>query len=104
MGDYALQQFAQVLKTVFPASATVGRMGGDEFIAIVPNADSAEIDRYVENMQQEMQLRSQKEDSITLSAAYGCAFSSERKDAHAVYSLADERMYECKRAMKMGRR
>ncbi|MCI5856125.1 MAG: hypothetical protein MR016_01995 [Agathobacter sp.] len=35
--------------------------------------------------------------------AYGCAYSGEAESAHAVYSLADERMYEHKRLSKMGR-
>lgn len=104
MGDYALQQFADVLKNVFPETASVGRMGGDEFIVILPDTDRKLVKGYIASMVKEMEDRSRKEKEIILSSAYGCAFSDEGEDVQSVYALADERMYECKRAMKMERK
>jgi diguanylate cyclase (GGDEF)-like protein len=41
-GDRVLQQVAEVLTTFALADRVVGRMGGDEFVVLLPNTDQAE--------------------------------------------------------------
>ena len=103
-GDEALKRFADVMRESFPPQTTLGRMGGDEFIAILPDANQSKVDAYLARLQKNMDKQNQGGSPVTLSAAYGAAFRGERDNSHAVYSLADERMYECKRAMKMERK
>lgn len=77
-------------------------MGGDEFIVIMPEISRSEAESMVREMQENMEDK-----KITLSTAYGLAMSDEvpsDEDAHAAYRLADSRMYENKKASKMGRR
>jgi diguanylate cyclase (GGDEF)-like protein len=103
-GDKALQDFAKVLKEAFPGDATVGRMGGDEFAAILPDTDRKTAEGYIDRMLQMMQeYNDHAAGVVRLSTAYGCACGSEADTPHGVYSKADERMYECKRRMKLAK-
>jgi diguanylate cyclase (GGDEF)-like protein len=103
-GDRALQDFAKVLVQAFPDSATVGRMGGDEFAAILPNTDRKTAEGYIDRMLYLMQEYNEKATGeVRLSTAYGCACGNEADTPHGVYSKADERMYECKRRMKLAK-
>lgn len=103
-GDRALRAFAKVLCDVFPSEALVCRTGGDEFAVILPGFDRDQTNKIVQDMNEEMERRNtQCNDEITLSAAYGCAYSDESSNPHAVYKIADQRMYACKKEMHMGR-
>lgn len=87
-GDELLKNFADVLRASFRSSDIVGRLSGDEFIAILRGASLAECQDKV----RQMALR------LPFSISYGCAHSSEcpTKSAQDVYRLADSRMYEMK--------
>lgn len=107
MGDVLLKRFADMLTEVYSSYGTVGRMGGDEFIVILPEVSYRETEKLIAEMNFVMTNKNAEDSSITLSTAYGFAMSTEVEDdtdAHAAYRLADDRMYEHKRASKMGRR
>lgn len=103
VGDKALQMFADVLRMVFPSQANIYRMGGDEFAVIIPGVDEEKSQEYIRVMIDEMERRNMVEEEITLSTAYGCAYSYEGAQAHSVYKLADQRMYNCKKDMHLER-
>ena len=94
-GDRLLMSAAQVISETFSTSGIIGRMGGDEFISIIPSTDSIMIDKLVEKLQSLM-----KEANVSI--AYGIAYSSEFKNptTKLVYDLADDRMYENKKLQK----
>ena len=105
-GDALLKRFAEMLMEVYGLHGTVGRMGGDEFIVILPEITREEVESLVEHMKATMLRMSVNTTQLKLSTAYGVAMSDEvgkDQDAHAVYRLADERMYENKRQSKLGR-
>ena len=105
-GDALLKRFAEMLMEVYGLHGTVGRMGGDEFIVILPEITREEVESLVEHMKATMLRMSVNTPQLKLSTAYGVAMSDEvgkDQDAHAVYRLADERMYENKRQSKLGR-
>ncbi len=107
MGDAMLKKFADMLMEVYSLIGTVGRMGGDEFIVIMPEISRSEAESMVREMLENMAQKNMEDKKITLSTAYGLAMSDEvpsDEDAHAAYRLADSRMYENKKASKMGRR
>ncbi len=103
VGDDALKSFADVLRMVFPDNALICRTGGDEFAVILPNCDEAKTQLLVRGMLEEMERRNEKEEVITLSTAYGCAYSHESDNPYNVYKLADQRMYACKKDMHLAR-
>lgn len=103
VGDAAIQSFAQVLKESFSSDWIVGRMGGDEFFVLATEANAMDVENSLKIFSEKMQNCVVANTDVKLSAAYGCAYSGEADSAHAVYSLADERMYVHKRRSKLGR-
>lgn len=103
MGDELLKAFADVFKTAFAGVGTAIRMGGDEFLAIVRAEHLDDIEPALQRMEM-LQKASAVELPIPLEVACGVARRSECGDgpvlAENVYSLADDRMYDRKAAMK----
>ena len=101
-GDRLLKDFAAILVKTFAADGTVGRMGGDEFIVILPRISKVRLQGRLEVMEEMMARQNVREKDIRLSVAWGYAFSTECAggDTQAVYDLADQRMYKMKRSMK----
>lgn len=96
MGDALLKRFADMLTEVYSSYGTVGRMGGDEFIVILPEVSYRETEKLIAEMNFVMTKKNAEDSNITLSTAYGFAMSTEVEDdtdAHAAYRLADDRMY-----------
>lgn len=101
VGDRALQAFARIIGKTFPNDATVGRMGGDEFVAIMPNTTERDVENCVTEMNRMIaEFNASGTEKFVLSAAWGIAMGLATDNAHAVYSRADAKMYECKRSMK----
>lgn len=107
-GDEYLCEFSTLLKDCCAGKATVGRMGGDEFIAIFEDVD----EKYIQNVIRDMNKRSgngnmpeTREIGSGISFAYGYAVSSPDRPmtTSKAFEIADEKMYECKRKQKVGR-
>lgn len=105
VGDQMITDFSQVLQEVFGTLGTVGRMGGDEFIVILPNVNDAQVTLLLQAMDEQIELRNAQPREYQLSCASGFASSEEVDDSDflAAYKLADERMYENKRKSRLGR-
>ena len=105
-GDEMIKRFADTLTDVFCLHGTVGRMGGDEFLVLMPDSTAKEAQSLLAEFEAAMQRKNSQNPLIKLSAAYGMAMSYEADvslDVHAAYRLADDRMYENKRKSKLGR-
>ncbi len=100
-GDRLLNGFAEILKNSFTDASLIGRMGGDEFIIILPYIDNTRTSRDLECLTDLMKYRNTVEKHIKYSASYGFADSKEKVlqnnlTAQNVYLLADTRMYVMK--------
>lgn len=93
-GDELLKNFADILRASFRSTDICGRMSGDEFIAILFDVTPQE---YGEKVRQVLT-------ELPISVSFGAAHSDEvhTRDAHAVYKLADERMYKMKQQVHGG--
>lgn len=102
MGDEMIKQFAQILEYAFADVATVGRMGGDEFIAIFPDVEKVDVDDYLKIMNYYISKKNEEFDDFQIHVAYGYCQSNESADMKAkdVYKTADARMYKMKYKMK----
>jgi len=101
-GDKLLSGFANILKESFTEAILIGRMGGDEFIVVLPFINEERCERAIKCMIDLMMYRTSKEEHIRYSASWGSATSSDLKfkpDATAgdVYLLADTKMYAMKK-------
>lgn len=100
-GDRAIQAFATCIRKAFPKEVTVGRMGGDEFIAIAPGMDEAAAKSCVDAMNGQMAAYNIiNNEPFKLSAAWGIAQGKGSDNPREIYTAADQKMYDCKRLMK----
>ena len=103
-GDHFIVAAAKLIKTVVPTDAIAARIGGDEFVIIIPSvlADSAEqialairsaIDKY--NVDQPV---------IPLGMSVGWAATSKPEKMNTIFKQADSRMYQDKYTNAKARR
>ena len=101
-GDKLLLGFANILKESFTDAMLIGRMGGDEFIVILPFINDDRCQRDLKCLMDLMCYRTSKEDHIRYSASWGYATSDDsvfnsNVTALDVYLMADTRMYSMKK-------
>nr|WP_297706734.1 GGDEF domain-containing protein [uncultured Butyrivibrio sp.] len=101
-GDRLISTFSQILQDSFTDASLVGRMGGDEFIVILPYADNNRTNRDINCFNDQLKYRNSIESHLKFSASYGFADSKDPalKDnltPQKVYLLADSRMYQMKK-------
>lgn len=118
-GDELIKAFADVLREIYGLYGIVARTGGDEFVVIMDNVSSKQVDKLIDQMHSYMDEKNHKMSDIKLSTAYGYALSDEtfteselkgelpdeahRIDPHTIYRIADDRMYAYKKKSKLGR-
>jgi diguanylate cyclase (GGDEF)-like protein len=95
-GDRALQGAARRLTGVVRESDTVGRIGGDEFLAILPDIDGAHDAALVAG-----KMRAAMSDAgpaeLVLSASIGIAlYPQDGSSSHELIACADKAMYRAK--------
>lgn len=102
-GDILLRVVAETFRRVSPPVARISRIGGDEFVILLPQFD----DRQVSTLAFELRKALKKENvkhPFPVSVAIGYATKdSQNQTIHDVLALADARMYEDKNAYKAGR-
>ncbi len=105
-GDWAIGKAADALKLAFTSQDVVGRIGGDEFVALTfeaePNAEErlrSVIDAAMEKFNQESGKPYRLGISLGFHRPEPCAPGTEPNLDHLL-GLADEALYEAKRARK----
>lgn len=104
-GDEVLNEIARRLRACVKGNDTVGRLGGDEFLAVLQHCDvhrAAQLaGRMLEALYEPITLNSKHDTSITLSASIGIAlYPHDGHDTDTLLRNADMAMY---RAKSMGR-
>jgi diguanylate cyclase (GGDEF)-like protein len=102
-GDDIIRQAAELILSNFENCGVVGRMGGDEFIAILVNTSEEEVEERLEHFRSDVHIANARMKDYPLSIAFGYASSSEMEtlNIEKIYQLADCRMYENKKEYKM---
>lgn len=100
-GDKLISGFSEILKNSFTDALLVGRMGGDEFIVVLPFVDEDRTTRDLNCLTDQLDHRNSTETRLRFSASWGCATSKDKElpsyaTAQNVYLLADQRMYVMK--------
>lgn len=103
-GDLLITKFADLLRHSAPVDTFIGRLGGDEFIAIMPNATTERISVFTEKLQaaNHTECGDSSNQRLQVSFAFGHACSDAYPDCsiHALLDIADRRMYQDKESMK----
>jgi diguanylate cyclase (GGDEF)-like protein len=99
-GDRALTLFARLLRGSLRGSDLAGRMGGDEFATYLVEADEEAGSRLLERLGDQVdELVAAEELPEGFGFSAGLAhFPDEAGDADALFRVADQRLYEAKRA------
>ena len=104
-GDRILVKIAGALNDNFRREDSICRIGGDEFVVLMPHGGKDLRDEIVSSVEGVNRELSNVEDGlppITVSA--GIADGRHASDAVTLFELADRAMYECKRSGKHGYR
>jgi len=98
-GDRLLKSFAATLLETFKDIGICYRIGGDEFLVVTESTDSDTLNSLLKLLDKKLLDLDEEDPEINHSVSYGYAFRNEtsEKDAHAVFMLADKRMYDYKR-------
>ena len=105
-GDAALEIFGESLMKLFRANDIVGRVGGDEFVALMKNTgDRKLIARRAALICETVRRTRFRDTGITLTCSVGVAVCTEGNCTYDVlFSRADEQLYNVKRSGKDGYR
>jgi len=104
-GDQLLKELAHIMQKHVRANDTVGRYGGDEFAAILPDADLSAALEVAERLRTVIENFSFPHSElvhggkITVSVGIAC-YPLQAKNAADLVRLADEAMYKVKRTTK----
>lgn len=101
-GDILIKSAADIIRKTFEKQGVVGRMGGDEFIAILSISNKEQLELLLKQFHDNIFQKNQEVNDLNISIAYGYAFSGEieEKDIEKIYQIADDRMYENKKEYK----
>lgn len=97
-GDILIKSAADVIAETFQKYGVVGRMGGDEFIAIIRLFQQEEISSLMGQFEFNIGRKNQEVTDLNLSIAYGYAVCGEQgeRNIEKIYQIADDRMYQNK--------
>jgi diguanylate cyclase (GGDEF)-like protein len=96
-GDALLRRAGEVLAKVSDKPACAARIGGDEFVLLLPASDERTGQQVMERVQSLIELNNSFYSGALLSLAMGCATAQKGDRLEATVSLADERMLVAKR-------
>jgi diguanylate cyclase (GGDEF)-like protein len=101
-GDQVLQLTAQRLLHAVRRSDTIARVGGDEFVAVLPGADGDAARRIATKVRRDLRAPMVFGDlSVVVGASVGVAlFPDHGESPSALLSAADDRMYRAKLARR----
>jgi diguanylate cyclase (GGDEF)-like protein len=100
-GDRYRKEFAKVMSNTFGEKDFLARIGGDEFLVVLRDANTKDISALIGRMNSALNVMNALYPDYKRSVSTGFAFKheSEKGNSHQVYLLADQRMYENKRKM-----
>ena len=105
VGDRALIQFTQILRTCTRHSDAVIRLGGDEFLIIARDTDAEGMEllaHRIGEVSQRQQLELPNGTMHHISSSYGWScYPMDGEDWEVLIAMADQRMYTHKSSQKM---
>ncbi len=103
-GDKYINNSARIIKEIFSSIGKCYRVGGDEFVAIVPNSSSIDITYYLAMLESSVDAcnRETENKDLHMQISSGCAVYSAETDRtlEDTYNRADKIMYEDKKKKK----
>ncbi len=101
-GDLYIQTAAEVFKSTFRSEDLVARMGGDEFVALLPETGEEGMQSIRQRLYEQLQ-RVNRDATIPVQFSVGCVVAHVIGDLESSLREADKRMYEDKTNRKAHR-
>lgn len=98
-GDFAIQSAASILMTALGEDTLIARIGGDEFVAMLPYESGLSGDIYIHRLRKtynEFNKNSKKDFYVEMSAGYTVFVCEEDMDFEAILASSDKMLYEAK--------
>lgn len=98
-GDYAIRTAAEVLQEAFGKDTLLARIGGDEFVAVMPYDYRIDGEVYIERIKEGCARRnavSQKEFYVEMSVGYTVFHCDSSVDFNYILSQGDKMLYKAK--------
>ncbi|MEW6990132.1 GGDEF domain-containing protein [Colwelliaceae bacterium 6441] len=104
MGDHVIKIVAKLAQQALRSEDMIGRIGGEEFLCILPRSDLAITEKIAQRMKTKISehvfsFTDGSEFSVTVSIGASC-LTSQVREAKALYSLADQALYQAKKLGK----
>ena len=96
VGDKLIRRTAEVLKSSVVEGQIAARIGGDEFVVIIPGAGLVDAQKLIERIQSLVVMNNKFYGEPELSLSLGAAVSEPGLSLEKVISLADNEMYRNK--------
>jgi diguanylate cyclase (GGDEF)-like protein len=98
-GDYVLKELATLVKSRLRPDDIVGRYGGEEFCALLPETSVAGAAAIAEDLRRRVQERKFvfEGETMPVTVSLGCAELGGEMDVLLLVKSADERLYDAKR-------
>ncbi len=99
-GDAILRDFSRKLTSMLPQGSIIYRIGGDEFVATIPNITNEQLELLCKDVFDIPNKGDVDDYSVAIGVRLYSAYHS--KDITTLIKEADKAMYECKAKMKEG--
>ena len=99
-GDKVIRTTAELLKTDFRDEDSISRIGGDEFVILLPETDEKTVIKIVDRIRKSLDKYNKSKPKINLSFSIGHSIAFEGKQLSSAIKLADKSMYKEKKAKK----
>jgi diguanylate cyclase (GGDEF)-like protein/PAS domain S-box-containing protein len=97
-GDHVLREVAQCIARAVPIGVTVGRLGGDEFLAIMERGDTTDAEELATHLIRSIEDLGSALTPFHLSASIGIAAGTPGESPERLLHRADQAMYRAKGA------
>jgi diguanylate cyclase (GGDEF)-like protein len=100
-GDQVLQEVSRVCETGARATEMFARYGGDEFVYLIPDSATIDIEAFMQRIQKRLSEKVMKirEDEIRITVSMGAGrFDDEVPSFETILNQADQALYTAKRS------
>lgn len=100
-GDFVIKRAGDYIRTLLTEGDFCFRMGGDEFLIIMPECSFRRLDKIMDKLNNDSPyILSRKSDSVKCSLSYGCAYANGTFSYDSLLAKAEENMYVKKAELK----